>query len=201
MVLSQFRGPVTKLMEPVYIFINKLGIHPNTITIAGLGLGIIAGWAFASGEYMAAAISIALSGFLDMLDGGVARVGGYVSDEGAFLDSIADRLGESAIYVGVVLNFTNVYQQLIGLSLLVVSYSVSYLRARGEGLGVSLSGIGVMERSERMMAIFFAALLASIYGVKILVICLSIILIMVGITVVHRFIRVYEALKISAVES
>jgi phosphatidylglycerophosphate synthase len=197
MVTSQLRGPFTKLMNPVYTFLAKLGIHPNTITIVGLGVAIVAGWAFASGEYLVAAVAIWLSGVLDVLDGGVARVGGYASDEGAFLDSVADRLGESAIYIGVVLGFTDLYHQLLGLGLLVVSYSVSYLRARGEGLGVSLVGIGVMERAERMTALFLAAVLAAIYGPEVLVWTIFVIFVLVAVTVVHRFVRVYEALKIS----
>jgi archaetidylinositol phosphate synthase len=188
-------------MNPVYTFLAKLGIHPNTITIAGLGVAILAGWAFALQAYYVAAIAIALSGVFDVLDGGIARVGGYASDEGAFLDSIADRLGESAIYIGIVLSFTDIYHQLLGLSLLVFSYSISYLRARGEGLGVKLAGIGVMERAERMSALFLAALLAGLYSSQVLVVTLFIILVLVAITVVHRFVKVYEALKITTVQS
>ena len=201
MVTSQLRGPFTKLMNPVYTFLAKLGIHPNTITIIGLGVAIVAGWAFASAEYLVAAVAIWLSGVLDVLDGGVARVGGYASDEGAFLDSVADRLGESAIYVGVVLGFSNPNHQFLGLGLLVVSYSVSYLRARGEGLGVTLAGIGIMERAERMTALFLAAVLAAIYGPQVLVWTIFVIFILVAITVVHRFVRVYDALKVSPTKS
>ena len=102
MVANQFRPIVSKLLNPVYERLAKWGVHPNMITMVGLAMGIIAGWAFASEAYLVAAIAIALSGILDVLDGGVARVGGYASGEGAFLDSVADRLGESAIFIGIV---------------------------------------------------------------------------------------------------
>lgn len=196
MVASQLRPIVSKLMNPVYTFLAKLGIHPNTITIIGLGFGVLAGWAFASGAYLVAAIAIALSGFMDLLDGGVARVSGYASSEGAFLDSISDRLGESAVYIGIVIGFDEMRYQLIGLGLLVFSYSISYLRARGEGLGVELAGIGVMERAERMTALFAAAFLAHFLGESVLITTLMVLLVLIMITVVHRFVRVYNTLRI-----
>ncbi|MFV2013899.1 MAG: CDP-alcohol phosphatidyltransferase family protein, partial [Candidatus Heimdallarchaeota archaeon] len=98
--------------------------------------------------------------------------------------------------IGIVLGFTELVYQLLGLGLLVLSYSISYLRARGEGLGVELAGIGVMERAERMTALFVAAFLAHFYGPSVLVITLFIILILVAITTVHRFVRVYSELKV-----
>lgn len=201
MVASQFRGPVTKLLKPIYEFFNKLGVHPNMITILGLGISIIAGWAFMSGEYLIAAISIAIAGFMDLLDGGIARVGGYISDSGAFLDSVADRLGESAIYVGLVIGFTSFYNQLLALSLLVFSFSISYLRAKGEGLGVELAGIGIMERAERMGALMLAALLAHFLpnGEQIFLYSIGVITFLVSITVIHRFVKVYGALKVSGI--
>ena len=41
MVVSQFRPIVSKIMQPVYMFVAKLGIHPNMITVVGLGMGVI----------------------------------------------------------------------------------------------------------------------------------------------------------------
>ena len=195
MVVSQLRGPVTKLMEPLYHFLNKIGLHPNMITILGMGTSLVAGWAFLTGEYIIASIMILASGILDVLDGGVARVGGYASNEGAFIDSFADRLGESAIYVGLVLGFSGILEQLLALTILVLSYSISYLRARGEGLGVSLDGIGVMERAERLGTLFTAGILAAIFGKTVFIISLAIILSLILITVIHRFIKVYIGLK------
>ncbi len=192
--MNQFRGPFTKIMKPLYELLAKIGVHPNMITILGLGFSILAGWAFASNEYMIAAIAILLSGFADVLDGGIARVGGYASSEGAFLDSVADRLGESAIYVGIVVSFSNLHQYL-GLGLLVFSFSISYLRARGEGLGIELAGIGIMERAERMFALFFAALFAVWFGPVVYIYTIWVILTLVTFTAIHRFVKVYDALK------
>ncbi len=198
MVINQLRGPVTKLMKPIYETLARLGIHPDMLTILGFGLSLVAGWAFASHEYLIAAIFITFGGLMDLLDGGVARVGGYASNEGAFLDSVMDRIGESAIYIGIVISFTNIVSQLVALGILVFSFSISYLRARGEGLGVSLAGIGIMERAERMAALVFAALLAYIYTGQVFIYALYIIFGLILLTAIHRFFKVYVALKIPA---
>ncbi|MCH8907669.1 MAG: CDP-alcohol phosphatidyltransferase family protein, partial [Candidatus Heimdallarchaeota archaeon] len=91
--------------------------------------------------------------------------------------------------------------QLLALSLLVASYSISYLRARGEGLGVSLSGIGIMERAERMGALFIASLIAHFYGEGVFIWSLGILLGLVAITVIHRFVKVYGELKLETANS
>ncbi len=44
------------------------------------------------GHYMASAVIFAIAGFSDFFDGFLARVTGQVSDLGAFLDPVADKL-------------------------------------------------------------------------------------------------------------
>ncbi len=195
MVLNQLRPPITKLMRPFYEFLAKLGVNPNLVTMAGLGLSIVSGWAFYSHEYAVVAITIFLAGFMDMLDGGIARVSGKASLHGAFLDSVADRVGEAAIYLGVILGFSSVIDQFFAISLLAAAFSVSYLRARGEGLGVELAGVGIMERAERLGVLFLAAILGMIFGYPGVVITIQALVVLTVLTAIHRFYKVYIALK------
>ncbi len=195
MVLNQIRAPLTKLMRPIYVSLAKLGVTPNVITMIGLAFSIIGGWAFYTHDYGVAALAIMIGGFMDMLDGGVARVSGLASDHGAFLDSVIDRIGEAAIYTGLVLSFTNFVDQLVAISLLASAFSVSYLRARGEGLGVSLSGIGIMERAERMTVLFFAGFVGYFYSELAVVWIIRTLLALTLLTAAHRFIKVYMLLK------
>lgn len=182
-------------MKPVYTFLAKVGVTPNFITMIGLAFSIIGGWAFYSHDYGVAALAILLGGLMDTLDGGVARVRGMVSNHGAFLDSVADRIGEAAIYTGLVLSFTDVRNQLASISLLAAAFSVSYLRARGEGLGVSLAGIGIMERAERMTFLFMAGFFGYFVGEFALVFIIQLLLVLTTITALHRFVKVYSLLK------
>ncbi len=201
MVLNQFRAPITKMMKPVYAFLAKIGVTPNFLTMIGLAFSIIGGWAFYTHDYGVAAAAILIGGIMDTLDGGVARIRGMASDHGAFLDSVADRIGEAAIYTGLILSFSNSGTQLMAITLLAAAFSVSYLRARGEGLGVSLAGIGIMERAERMTFLFMAGFFGYFMGEIAVVVIMEVLMALTAITALHRFVKVYSLLKLQGMET
>jgi CDP-diacylglycerol--glycerol-3-phosphate 3-phosphatidyltransferase len=95
---------------------------------------------------------------LDLFDGALARLTGKVTPFGALLDSVFDRLGEASLFVGLAIYgmragfpepFTLFFLTALLLAL-ILSQGVSYLRARGEGLGV-FTRAGVMTRTERVV--------------------------------------------------
>ncbi len=109
------------------------------------------GWLWPGG------IVFLVGGGLDLFDGGLARLTGTESPFGALLDSVFDRLGEAALLVGLGiygLRFVSDDDQLlfvlVVLLALVFSQGVSYLRARGEGLG-AFTRSGLMTRTERVI--------------------------------------------------
>ena len=106
-------------------------------------------------------------GILDLFDGALARLTGKATAFGALLDSVFDRLGEAALFVGLgvyilradVSEYYRAYFLIALLLALVFSQGVSYLRARGEGLGV-FTRAGVMTRTERVILLGAALLLS-----------------------------------------
>jgi archaetidylinositol phosphate synthase len=96
------------------------------------------------------------SGWFDIVDGAVARVTGRTSKRGAFLDSTLDRVAEVAVFVGILAG--GYAQPLYVLLALSLSLLVSYTRAKADSLGVSLSGVGIGERSERLLVLAIASL-------------------------------------------
>ena len=93
---------------------------------------------------------------MDMLDGAVARLKGEASTFGAALDSLADRLGEAVVLLGAAALFLsrdNDAGVMLAFLALVSSFSVSYLRARGEGLGVAMKESGLFTRTERVLVL------------------------------------------------
>ena len=201
MAILDVKPTVKKILEPLFNLMVRVGIDPNILTAMGLGFALLAGYAFFIKEYYIALIFVLLTGLMDILDGGVARAGGYNSDQGAFLDSIADRLGDAAICAGIILSFDNILNQLIGIVLLASSFYVSYIRARGEGLGLSLNGIGMMERAERITFLFFTALFGGIFGLDVLIYLIYILTGLTLITAGHRFFAAYKALNNSYLSS
>ena len=130
---------------------------------------------------------ILVSGFFDIVDGAVARATDRVSKQGAFLDSTLDRVAEVAIYSGILLGgFANPLLVLLALSL---SLLVSYTRAKADSLGVSLSGVGVGERSERLLALSILSILGFAgYGVLL-------VLLLAAVTFLERVSRASRALR------
>ena len=77
------------------------GINPNVLTFFGMLVNFWAAVLFAAGHVRSAASLIFLAGFLDMLDGQVARREERVTAFGAFFDSTLDRYSDMALYMGL----------------------------------------------------------------------------------------------------
>jgi CDP-diacylglycerol--glycerol-3-phosphate 3-phosphatidyltransferase len=95
---------------------------------------------------------------LDALDGIVARSRGSASDAGEMLDATIDRYADAFGFVGLALYYHDSMARLaVVLAALMGSMMVSYVRAKGDALGVALAP-GFMRRPERI-AYLSAALL------------------------------------------
>ena len=160
--------------------------NPTAWTALGLLLAALAAALFARGAPLEAGLALAGSGFLDIVDGAVARATGRTSQTGAFLDSTLDRVSEVLIYLGILVGgLASPPLVLVALSL---SLLVSYARAKGDALGVSLAGVGVGERSERLVVLIVAALAGAAWlGV-------AVVLVLALVTFVQRAVRVTGAL-------
>ena len=141
------------LMERIVGAIAATGINPNLLTFLGLLVNLAAAVNFAIGNFRSGALIIFFAGFLDMLDGQVARRQNRVTAFGAFYDSTLDRYADMALYMGLL-----VYYSVSGRTPYVVlaavatagSVMVSYARARAESL-IPLCKVGFMERPERLV--------------------------------------------------
>jgi len=135
----------------------RWGIHPNAVTLAGVALYAIGGSFIYMGFWKLAVLVGTIGGFMDGLDGLVAREYKKESPFGAIFDSFCDRLTEIAIYLGVLayyLNHPAPYHLEIYAAFLVITGSmlVSYIKARANAEGIACSG-GFAQRSERLIAI------------------------------------------------
>lgn len=87
----------------------RLGIHPNAVTGAGLGFGLLAGLAYLHWQdWRFATLGFALMigwHVMDGLDGQLARATGRTSDIGRLLDGVADYA--TFVAVGLALAFTS----------------------------------------------------------------------------------------------
>lgn len=158
-MLNRFRALATRIFTPLARLLLRAGLTPDAVTVVGtLGVAASALWFFPRGEFLWGTLAVVLFVFSDTIDGVMARHSGRTSRFGAFLDSSLDRVGDAAIFGGLVLYYSAHQHQLhtaLALTVLVLGMLVSYVRARAEGLGMT-ANVGVAERADRLVVILVA---------------------------------------------
>ena len=144
LMLNAFRA-VPHPAHPFARLLIKLGISPDLVTIVGT-LGVVLGAliCFPQGWLWQGVVVVTIFVISDMVDGLMAKISGTSSNWGAFLDSALDRLGDAAVFGGILLYF--VYREDstlwagIALAGLVFGQWTSYVKARAESLGFTCTG-------------------------------------------------------------
>ncbi len=155
------------VLAPVVSLFLRLGISPDAVTLVGT-LGVSAGALvfFPQGMLWQGVLVVTAFVFSDLVDGQMARQSGRTSSFGAFWDSTLDRIGDAAVFGGLVLYFAGPGDDYVHLCValwcLVAGSVTPYARARAEALGIDARG-GIAERADRLVAIlvltFFGDLL------------------------------------------
>jgi len=148
------------LVSPLVKSFVRLGMPPAVISMAGIlftGVAFILmyrGYASGVSGWMRAAGGVILfAAAWDIVDGEVARALGKASAKGAFLDSVLDRVSEFIIFLGIFLFFDfGKLDSALLFALLFASYSISYVRARAEGVGIHCK-VGFFDRPTRVFII------------------------------------------------
>ncbi|MDO8568068.1 MAG: CDP-alcohol phosphatidyltransferase family protein [Dehalococcoidales bacterium] len=197
--LAEFRKSAAgSLTQPVVQFLAKTHITPNTVTWIGFCLSVVAAVIAATGNLLFAGLVMLAGGFLDMLDGALARLTNQTTKFGGILDSTLDRLAEAAVFIGILVYYVMNSNErplagvlLAGLAL-AGSFMVSYVRARAEGAGLE-SETGVFTRPERVIVLALGLLLGSFSFV--LTAALAIIIFFSFLTTVQRLVDAWRKTK------
>ena len=135
-------------------------VHPNALSVLGLGVSLAGGWAFAEGRFRQGALIVLVGGVFDLVDGVVARRQGRVTTFGGFLDSSLDRVADMALLLGLVMHYARSGDSplawLAALAL-VATVLVSYTKARAESVLPSFE-VGILERAERVVILALGGL-------------------------------------------
>jgi CDP-diacylglycerol---glycerol-3-phosphate 3-phosphatidyltransferase len=138
------------------------GVTPNALTYAALAMALVSGVAAALGCYLIAALCLLISGAFDLLDGIVARAAHLSSRFGALLDSTVDRLADALPLLGLVVACSQTASaSAVLVTAMMTGFAVSYVRARAEGLRISLPPL-FMRRAERVVLLLLALVVGSI---------------------------------------
>jgi archaetidylinositol phosphate synthase len=88
-------------IDPLLKFRAIKRLKPERITLLACGFGVALLPLLALGSPLLSFCFLLLSGFLDTLDGSVARLSSRATARGAALDIVSDRLVESAVIIGL----------------------------------------------------------------------------------------------------
>jgi archaetidylinositol phosphate synthase len=189
-VLNNLRDTLKPALEKMGRGFASTGLSPNFWTVVGLVFALLSAIVYGMGVEFGLIIGgvlLLVSGFFDMVDGQVARVTGKTSKVGSYLDSMFDKIAETAIFLGILVGgYAEPYLVLLAITL---SLLVSYARAKSDSLNIKLQGIGIGERAERLLAIAIIGIIGYMEPAVIIVVVIA------GITLIQRMIFTAKNIK------
>lgn len=145
----------------ILAFLIWLRVRPWHLTILALVLNVVTGILIVAGGWFAAGWALLAAGLCDVFDGSVARHYGQQKRSGAFMDSVLDRVSDAILFSCLFWALADDGRRLdaaLALFTLVVSLSVSHIRAEAEAVGVALTE-GFFQRLERFLALMIGLLI------------------------------------------
>ena len=193
------------LMHPIWRVLEWSALPANALTTLSVLLATAAAVAVGAGRFALGGWLYVFGGLCDFFDGRLARASGTAGPRGAALDSILDRYSDGIILVGLGWYYRDSWILLVIGALMIATFMVSYVRARGESLGVIVK-VGLMQRPERIvylgLAVALAPVLEALYepqnvkpGHWLAVLGIILIAIATTVTAVHRVLYLLKALE------
>ncbi|MBK8479730.1 MAG: GtrA family protein [Proteobacteria bacterium] len=147
--------------QPIWLLLRAYKVPAMALTTLSALLATAAALSVAVGRFALGGWIYVAAGLCDFFDGRVARASGTAGPWGAALDSVLDRYSDTALLLGLAWYYRQSWVLLPVELLILGTFLVPYVRARGEGLGVSVT-VGLMQRPERMLYLGVAIALSPI---------------------------------------
>ncbi len=189
-MLNNLRAILAPALEKIGKGFAATGLSANFWTSVGLGFALLSAVVYGLGVesgLIIVGVLLLVSGFFDMIDGQVARVTGKTSKKGSYLDSMFDKIAETAIFLGILVGgYAEPYLVLLAITL---SLLVSYARAKSDALNIKLQGVGIGERAERLLVIAIIGIIGYMEPAVLIVVIIA------GITLIQRMIVTAKNIK------
>lgn len=199
-MLTIHKDLINKILGGFGRALAKLPIHPNALTLLGLGLGVACCvYLLVTHNLFIFCILIFFAGIFDLFDGLLARASGKTSKFGAYLDAMTDRFFEMIVLITVA--YVTGYWLLSSLVML-GAYSISYAKARA-GMEVSIENNAwpdFFERTERDIFFVIGLFVSQIFKIQIWghdIFWWTLVLLVVGtfFTVTQRILRAKKLIE------
>jgi archaetidylinositol phosphate synthase len=176
----------------------RLGLSPNTWTLLSLVPALLGLAALIMHQLAYGLVLFALSAFIDIVDGTVARATNQATDRGAFIDGVVDRYVELLLYLGLLLyvgrgEFLNLPNEAWFMVLMFGALMTSFVRAYADHRGIvtdpdELKRMGgLLERLERLM-LLYAGMFLGLFNTEWLMTVIAITAVLANATVLQRIV-------------
>ncbi|MGQ4555440.1 CDP-alcohol phosphatidyltransferase family protein [Halobellus sp. GM3] len=162
MTLDQYRELADRLLGPFVAAADRVGLSPDGVSVAAFGFAVAAAGAFALATplwYALAALFVFANGWLDLVDGALARAQGVESGGGDLLDHVLDRYADIAMLVGLA---AGIDAYALGLAAVTGVLMTSYLGTQIQAVGLGRAYGGLVGRADRLAIIGVVGLLAAV---------------------------------------
>ncbi len=155
-MLDRYRKKADWILEPIA---ERVDMKPNTLTFVSLLFAALAGICFYfSHEFpfflLIIPPLILANGFLDALDGKVARLRNKESKKGDFIDHAIDRFADVFIVGGVAVS--SWCTPLVGAVAISAMLLTSYMGTQAQAVGYGREYGGILGRADRLVILILA---------------------------------------------
>jgi phosphatidylglycerophosphate synthase len=175
-----------------------LGLSPNGWTLLSLVPALAGLYALATDRLEAGLVLFIISGFIDMVDGAVARVTDQATTRGAFIDGVVDRYVEILLYLGLMIylgpgEFLGVPRDIWFMLLVFGALMTTFTRAYADHRGVVKDASelkrmgGLLERGERLL-LLYAGMVAGMVNAEWLMAAVATVAVLANVTAVQRIV-------------
>ncbi|EMA23444.1 CDP-alcohol phosphatidyltransferase family protein [Haloarcula argentinensis] len=152
MTLDKFRPLADRALGPFVSAAKVAGLSPNGVSVIAFLLALGAGGVYAVAAqdpllYLGGAVLVFLNGWLDLVDGALARELNVASSGGDLLDHVLDRYADIGIIVGLA---AGVSQWELGIAAVTGVLMTSYLGTQAQAVGLDRVYGGLLGRADRL---------------------------------------------------
>ena len=164
MTLDRFRPAVKGAIAPSVALARRVGLTPNGVSVLALTLAVVGGVAFTVAPrldpilYLGGAVAVALNGWLDLVDGELARATGTGSDAGDLLDHVLDRYADIVVIAGLA---AGLEAYALGLAAVTGVLMTSYLGTQAQAVGLDRVYGGLVGRADRLALVVLISVVAA----------------------------------------
>ncbi|MFW5949170.1 MAG: CDP-alcohol phosphatidyltransferase family protein [Halolamina sp.] len=164
MTLDQYRDLADRMLVPFVDAAEALGLSPDGVSVIAFAFAGAAGGAFALAGaqgplwlYLAASVFVFANGWLDLVDGALARSLGTDSKGGDLLDHVLDRYADVVIIAGLAAG-ADAYA--LGLLAVTGVLLTSYLGTQIQAVGLGREYGGLLGRADRLALVGIVGVVA-----------------------------------------